>query len=1231
MENTDETFDIEDNLDNIDIEPYKEQDKKNIDFVHLHVHTEYSLLDGSGKIKELVKRAKELGMKSLAITDHGVMYGCVDFYKAAVEEGIHPIIGCEIYIVPKSMKIKHMDKENETYHLVLLVKNEVGYNNLMKIVSTASIEGFYYKPRVDHEYLKQHSEGLIALSACLGGEVQAHMLEGNYAKAKDAALFYKSVFKEDFYLELQYHGMQEQMKVNGEIIKLSKEIGVPLIATNDVHYIRKEDYRAHDVLLCIQTGKTVNEENRMRYPSDQFYLKSPEEMYGLFSHVPEALNNTVKIAEKCKFDYEFHKSKLPKFPLPEGSDAFEYLRDTCFKGLVDRYKFFKSIRDLPQEHIYASVMKISEENLDAKELTDRLNYELNIINQMGYVDYFLIVWDFIRYANENGIPTGPGRGSAAGSIVAYTLGITKIDPIKYSLLFERFLNPERVSMPDIDSDFCYEGRQKVIDYVVDKYGENNVSQIITFGTMAARACIRDVGRAMNYSYAEVDKIAKMIPTMLGITIDKALFLNPELKAIYDEEERVRELIDISRSLEGLPRHSSTHAAGVVIASQPLVSFVPLQRNEDMIVTQFPMGTLEELGLLKMDFLGLRTLTVMRDAIRMIKEIRGIDIDLDQIGFDDHEVYKMIGEGKTVGVFQLESAGMTNFMKELKPDSLEDIIAGISLYRPGPMAEIPRYIENKNFPEKVTYLTPELESILSVTYGVMVYQEQVMEIVRKLAGYSMGRSDLVRRAMSKKKHKVMEEERKNFIYGIVDENGNVEVPGCIRNGISEEVANKIFDQMMDFASYAFNKSHAAAYAVVAYQTGYLMRYYPAEYIAAMLNSVMGVTEKVVFYIRFAESQGIQVKAPNINESYAKFTVKDEKTILFGLAAIKNAGIHVVESIVDSREQKGKFTSLYDFCNKIDLSVINKRVIESLIKAGAFDCFKVYRSQMLSVYEKILDGLGSEKKRNIDGQVSLFGDLGATSLGALNLEAEIKYPNIKEFEKRHLLAMEKEITGMYISGHPVEEYQEALKLHTDTRTIDILEAAAQQTTLEDELMTGMDVSSYDESIKENEKIYDGKKIMIGGIITSVSRKFTRNNDRMAFITLEDIYGSIEVVVFPKVMEKVSSLITEDALILVKGRVSIREDEGPKILCEDIQPLININTSKLYIAIEDDKTARGIINNLKLALHRYKGNTPVYLFIRKERKNYRMDKEFWVNTESGVVEFLKSEFGEENVKVV
>ncbi len=777
------------------------KEKENLgNFVHLHVHTEYSLLDGSGKIKELIAKTKELGMKSIAITDHGAMYGCVEFYKQAKDQGIKPIIGCEIYVAAKDMNIKEADRENETHHLVLLVKNTKGYENLMQIVSAASIKGFYYKPRVDYEFLSRYSEGIIASSACLGGEIQSHLLRSNYEKAKEIALKYREIFKDGFYLELQYHGMQDQLMVNELLVKLSKETGIPLICTNDTHYINKEDSKAHDVLLCIQTAKTVDEENRMRYPSDEFYLKTPEEMKKAFAYVPEALSNTVKIAEQCNFDYEFHVSKLPKFPLPEGVDPYEYLRETCYMGMVERYKVFSEV--LSKGFSIEYINEIAEENVEAKEYVDRLEYELNVIKQMGYIDYFLIVWDFIKFAVEHDIPTGPGRGSAAGSIVAYTLDITKIDPIKYSLIFERFLNPERVSMPDIDSDFCYEGRQAVIDYVVEKYGSENVSQIITFGTMAPRACIRDVGRAMNYSYAEVDRIAKMIPTVIGITIEKALEMNAELRELYEDDTRVEALIDVAKALEGIPRHSSTHAAGVVIASKPLVNYVPLQKNEEMIVTQFPMGTLEELGLLKMDFLGLRTLTVMRDTVKLIKENRKVSIDIDDLDIEDHKVYKMIGEGKTVGIFQLESAGMTSFMKELKPDNLEDIIAGISLYRPGPMAEIPRYIKNKNSMEKVEYETPQLEDILGVTYGVMVYQEQVMEIVRKLAGYSMGRSDLVRRAMSKKKHKVMEEERYNFIHGIVDKDGNIEVEGCLRNGITEQAANRIFDQMMDFASYAF---------------------------------------------------------------------------------------------------------------------------------------------------------------------------------------------------------------------------------------------------------------------------------------------------------------------------------------------------------------------------------------------------------------------------------------------
>lgn len=1155
-------------------------------------------------------------MDSIAITDHGVMYGCVEFYKQAVEQGIKPILGCEVYVASKSMYIKQVDKENSTNHLVLLVKNEVGYQNLMKIVSQASIDGFYYKPRVDHEYLKKHSEGLIALSACLGGEVQSNILKDNYDKAKEVALLYRDIFKEGFYLELQNHGMDEQRKVNETNIKISKETGIPLVATNDVHYINQKDSKSHDILMCIQTGKIVEDENRRRYPSDQFYLKSPEEMWDMFSYIPEALENTIKISEECNYDYKFHESKLPKFPLPEGADPYEYLKETCYKGLIERYDVFECLRN--KELNYQDVNLIVDKSEKAKEYVDRLEYELGIIKQMGYVDYFLIVWDFIRFSNENGIPTGPGRGSAAGSIVAYTLGITKIDPIKYSLLFERFLNPERVSMPDIDSDFCYERRQEVIDYVVDKYGVDNVSQIITFGTMAPRACIRDVGRAMNYPYAEVDKISKMIPTMLGITIDKALELNPELKNEYDTNDRVRTLIDVSKDLEGLPRHSSTHAAGVVIASKPLVEYVPLQKNEEMIVTQFGMTTLEELGLLKMDFLGLRTLTVMNDAVKMIKDNQDIDIDLDKIDFEDKEVYKMLGEGKTAGVFQLESAGMTSFMKELKPDSLEDIIAGISLYRPGPMSEIPRYVECKNNPDKVNYIVPELEDILDVTYGVMVYQEQVMEIVRKLGGYSMGRSDMVRRAMSKKKHKVMEEERKNFIYGIADENGNVEVPGCVRNGISEEAGNKIFDTMMDFASYAFNKSHAAAYAVVAYQTAYLMRYYPVETIAAMLNSVMGTAEKVANYIKFAESQGIQVLPPDINESYSKFTVKGD-SIRFGLAAIKNVGWNVVESIVKSRKEKGRFTSLEDLIDKIDLSAVNKRAIESLIKAGALDEFKVFRSRLLAVFEKVMDGASNERKRNIDGQMSLF----SLAEDAIDIP-KIVFPNIKEFDKRHILLMEKEMTGLYLSGHPLDEYKQSLKLQTST-TIETIEKSYEI------FLENINAELEESMISEEPVINDNDTVIIGGILTEVNQKVTRNNTMMAFLKLEDLTGTIEVIVFPKALDRLRHIIKEDTLVKLKGRVSIKEDELPKVICENIDGLEKVNGNKLYIRVKDRVAIREANNDIKKIIGDCVGNTPIYLFDAEKRQNYRLSKDKWINEDDEVIENLKSHFGEENVKLI
>lgn len=1152
------------------------------EWVSLHQHTEYSLLDSSAKIPELIKRAKELGMKSIAITDHGVMYGCVEFYKEAKAQGIKPIIGCEIYVSQKSMYVKRNNGENENYHLVLLVKNETGYNNLMKIVSTASIEGFYYKPRVDHDYLKKHSEGLIALSACVSGEVQSYILKNNLKAARETAEFYRDTFKDGFYLELQDHGMKEQLKVNKELKLMSKELNIPLVATNDVHYIRKEDYRAHDILLCIQTGKTVDEEDRMRYPSDEFYLKSSEQMYEMFKDVPEAIENTAKIAEECNFDYEFHKSKLPKFPLPDDVDPYEYMKNLCYEGLEKRY---------PRV---------------TKDLKDRLEYELGIIKRMGYVDYFLIVWDFIRFARQNKIMTGPGRGSGAGSIVAYTLGITKIDPIKYNLIFERFLNPERVSMPDIDSDFCYERRGEVIDYVVEKYGKDNVSQIITFGTMAARACIRDVGRAMNYSYGEVDRIAKMIPSVLNITIDKALDMNQEFKEAYDSEPRTRELIDVAKSLEGLPRHTSTHAAGVVISSQPLVNYVPLQKNEDNVVAQFTMGTLEELGLLKMDFLGLRTLTVLRDAVFMVKQNKNVDIDLDKIDYDDEAVYNMIGEGKTVGVFQLESPGMTSFMKELKPDSLEDIIAGISLYRPGPMSEIPKYIKNKNNPEKIEYITPELEHILSVTYGCMVYQEQVMQIVRDLAGYSMGRSDLVRRAMSKKKHHVMEEERHNFVYGIEDEDGKIQVPGCIRNGISSEIANKIFDSMIDFASYAFNKSHAAAYAVVAFQTAYLMYYYPTEFTAAMLNSVKGDSEKVAYYIRFAKDSGIEILPPDINESYAKFTVNDN-SIRFGLSAIKNVGENVIDSIVKSRQKHGKFKELADFCDNIEIGAINKRVVESLIKSGAFDCFNVYRSKLIAVHEKVLDSVSNSRKKNIEGQVSLFSELDDTSI-------RIQYPDIKEFKKKDILSMEKEMTGLYLSGHPLDEYKKTLRLQTSIKISDIL----------------INKTLEGENIGES-KVKDGDKVIIGGIVSEVSRKITKKNDMMAFVKLEDLYGIIEVIVFPKTFYKFKNLINEDAMIIVNGRISIKEEEQPKILCENIEPLIKVDTQKLYILIEDQEKLKTAADKLKSVIALYKGNIPVYLCTRKERKKFRLDSDLWIKNEGDIMLELRNIFGYDNIKLI
>lgn len=1193
------------------------------DFVHLHLHTEYSLLDGSGKIRELVRRAKELGMKAMAITDHGTMYGTVEFYKACKAEGIKPIIGSEIYVCSGNMADRTL-VDNSIHHLVLLVKNEAGYQNLMKIVSHASIHGFYYKPRVDHAFLKEHSEGLIALSACLGGEVQENFNHGRPEKARAAAEFYRDTFRDGFYLELQDHGLQEQKKVNALNIALARELDIPLVCTNDVHYLYASDTKSHDVLLCIQTAAAVDESDQMKYPAPEFYLKSPEEMWEIFGEVPQALENTLKIAEECNYDYEFHVNKLPVFDLPPGTDPLEYLRARCYEGLVRLYDVFQDFRgrDLTAEDYEAMAALDSEE---AKLLLDRLNYELEVMASMGYVDYFLIVWDFVKFADDSGIATGVGRGSAAGSLVAYCLNITKIDPIRYNLLFERFLNPERISMPDIDSDFCYERRQEVIDYVVAKYGEANVAQIITFGTMAARACIRDVGRAMNYPYGEVDQIAKMIPNQLNITIDQALEKSPELKNSYASDGRVKELIDVARRLEGLPRHSSTHAAGVVIAQKPLMEYVPLQRQEDAIVTQFPMGTLEELGLLKMDFLGLRTLTVMQEATRLIKENRGVTVDLAGLDFKDKNIYQMIGEGRTVGVFQLESAGMTAFMKELKPESLEDIIAGISLYRPGPMREIPNYIRNKQDPSHIKYVTPELEHILDVTYGVMVYQEQVMQIVRELAGYSLSRADLVRRAMSKKKHDVMQKERVNFIEGVV-ENGQVVVPGTRRKGIKDEAAHLIFDQMMDFASYAFNKSHAAAYAVTGYQTAYLVCYYPAEFIAAMLNSFIGDATKANFYIRYAKSQGIEILPPDINQSGLKYIVSGE-SIRFGLGAVKNVGFGAVSAILKARQEKGPFTSFQDFADKVEEPGLNKRVCECLIKAGAFDCLGVARSQLLAVYEGILESFAAERKRRIKGQLSFFEEGQAQSQGLSQ-----QMPDIEEFPLADRLLMEREMTGLYLSGHPLDEYQEELE---NTATILAGDILARELAMEG----GDEATRQVDQTMAQDHLRDGMKVVMAGLITAVTRKITRNNAMMAFADLEDTTGNLEVIIFPKTFEKIKDRLKEDTVVAIAGRLQVREEEATKLIAEDLDIIQAGQASKwaksapkgpgkVFLRFGHKAEASSILSGLRPVLSAHRGGAPVVVFTQDDRQTYLLSRDQWVDPTGPILDILARKLGKDNV---
>jgi DNA polymerase III subunit alpha len=1166
-------------------------------FVHLHVHTEYSLLDGANRIKDLIKRTSELGMQSIAITDHGVMYGVVDFYKEAVKKGIKPILGCEVYTAARSRFDKQANIDSDYGHLVLLAENMVGYKNLMKIVSIGFIDGFYYKPRVDFEVLEKHSEGLIVLSACLSGDIPRALIQNNYEKAKELALRYKSIFKDNnFFLELQINGIEDQNLVNQQLIKLSKDTGIPLVATNDAHYLRKEDARAHEILLCIQTGKNINDEKRMRFSTDEVYIKSPEEMSLLFKNIPEAIENTVKISDRCNVKFDFDKLYLPEFKVPDDTTPYEYLIKLCLEGLEKRFGV----------------------DYDTQK-KDRLEFELSVIKQMGYVDYFLIVWDFIKYAKDNGIMVGPGRGSAAGSLVSYCLGITNIDPLKYNLLFERFLNPERISMPDIDIDFCFERRQEVIDYVVRKYGKDRVAQIITFGTMAARAAIRDVGRALDISYSEVDSVAKMIPFQIGMNIEKALELSAELKRNYNDNERIKELIDTAKLLEGMPRHASTHAAGVVISKEPIVEYVPLQLNEECVTTQFTMGLLEELGLLKMDFLGLRTLTVIRDAVDLITRNHGNKVDLDNIPVDDQKVFKLISDGKTSGIFQLESGGMTQFMKDLQPTSIEDIIAGISLYRPGPMDQIPRYIKYKNNPTDVKYDHPLLENILDVTYGCMVYQEQVMQIVRELAGYSMGRSDLVRRAMSKKKTGVMEKERQNFIHGITDESGNITVNGAVRNGIDEKTANKIFDEMMDFASYAFNKSHAAAYAIIAYQTAWLKCYYPIEFMAASLNSFLGSSDKVSQYVHECKTMNIEVLPPDINESHVKFTVINGK-IRFGMAAVKNVGENAVKAIIGERESRGNFTGFSEFCDRADGRDINKRCVESLIKSGAYDSLGVYRSKLMAVYEKMIDGIQQSKKRNFEGQMSIF-DL-------ISDEVDIKltreeYPEIKEFPPKMLLSMEKEMLGLYISGHPLSEFEE--------------EIADEVTLFSSDLNIGASQNEEDIASEGLINISDGKQVVVGGIITEKKTKTTKSNNMMAFITLEDLYGSMEIIIFPATLEKYEKLISVENIVLVKGRMSIREEEQPKIICEEIRtiknevnPIKKQKISKLYLKVEKKYDNMELMKPLMSLLKFFKGDTPVC--VCDEEKNVKLvEREYWVRLNDSLLIELRSRLGEENVKVV
>ena len=1126
-------------------------------FVHLHVHSEFSLLDGANRIKDLPIRAKELGMDAMAITDHGVMFGAIDFYKACKANGVKPIIGCEIYVAPRKCTNKEPGIDNKYNHLILLAKNMQGYHNLCKIVSLGFTKGYYYKPRVDKEILKEYHEGIICSSACLAGEVASNILNNDIEKAKEAALWYKSVFGDDYYLEIQNNGIKEQVIVNQKLMQLSRELNIPLVATNDSHYLKKEDAYNHEVLLCIQTGKRMSDEDRMKFNTDELYIKSPEEMIDYFKAVPEAIENTVKIAQECNVEFEFGHTILPNYDVPEGFKThYDYLKKLADDGIKKRYG------DNPSQKI-----------LDRKE------YELGVIQKMGYVDYFLIVWDYVHYAKSHGIPVGPGRGSGAGSIIAYAIEITDVDPMKYDLLFERFLNPERISMPDFDIDFDFEKRQDVIDYVSSKYGRDHVTQIITFGTMAAKMVIRDVARVLDYPYSEADKLAKMIPNEVHITIKKAMDMNKELKDLYDSDADVHKLLDIAMALEGMPRQASTHACGIIIAREPVVNYVPLYARDDIISTQYIMTTLEELGLLKMDFLGLRTLTVIRNACELVKKNRGIDVKFDQ-NMDDPKVYKLWQDGNTIGIFQFESQGMTNFMKELKPDCLEDIIAGVSLYRPGPMDQIPRYIANKKDPEHAVYTHESLKPILKVTYGCMVYQEQVMQIVQRLAGYSLGRADLVRRAMGKKKVDVMAKERENFVHGKLDENGNVEIPGCVRNGIDEKSANKIFDEMAEFAKYAFNKSHAACYAVVAYRTAYLKAYYPAEFMAAMLNSFLGKLEKIPIYINECKRLDIQILKPDINSSFKDFTVEGNK-IRFGLGSVKNVGINAVENIVKEREENGPYKDFTDFCERIYDEQVNRKCVESLIKAGAFDSLGKNRKTLLYSFDQILDTVQDEHSRAFSNQITMFD----VANDEKDIE-EMKYnfSEQTEFPEKELLSMEKEMLGMYISGHPLEKYREKIEKISNLNSIMIQEA-------NDDISQGKDPD-----------LKDGANVTIVGVITNIKKKFTKSNKLMAFITIEDLYGSCEIMTFENAYLKAQNILLEENIIAVNGRISIREDQDVAIIANSFKEINDIKIQEnpnsfvgktLVIDIRDFNEARkaklrGAIrffisdrNNLKVAV--------------------------------------------------